>query len=236
MKYKEKIVAFIDILGFKRLINDESKFDDIGAILKLPYFMGQDNIVKMMKLKGVMMTSISDSLVFSIGLKEHGAMNKITKLLSAFTQILLSQYGLLLRGGIAVGKLYHDSDVVYGPGLVKAYELENKFSIYPRIIIDPSDFECSILSCRNISQSILREIFIIDDDGFFALDCFHYANQKTLELCCFNLEQMKTSDLRAQQKINWMKTVIDRKIKEKPIIPEAYDDSHPDNAKKSILS
>ncbi|WIV13644.1 hypothetical protein [Proteiniborus sp. MB09-C3] len=104
-----------------------------------------------MKLKGVMMTSISDSLVFSIGLKERGAINKITKLLSVFTQTLLSQYGLLLRGGIAVGKLYHDSEVVYGPGLVKAYELEDKVSIYPRTIMNPSDFERSILSCSDIS-------------------------------------------------------------------------------------
>src|SRR5699024_780575 len=102
---KEKIVAFIDILGFKRLVNDESKLDDIGVILKLPYFMRQDDISKMLKLKGVMLTSISDSFVFSIGLKERGAMNKITKLISVFTQTLLSQYGLLLRGGIAVGKL-----------------------------------------------------------------------------------------------------------------------------------
>ena len=54
MKYGEKIVALIDILGFKRLVNDESKFDDIGAILKLPYLMRQESIVKMMKIKGVM--------------------------------------------------------------------------------------------------------------------------------------------------------------------------------------
>ncbi|WIV13643.1 hypothetical protein [Proteiniborus sp. MB09-C3] len=46
MKYKEKIVVFIDILGFKRLVNDESKFDDSGTILKLPYFMSQDDEAK----------------------------------------------------------------------------------------------------------------------------------------------------------------------------------------------
>lgn len=172
MKYTEKIVAFIDILGFKYFVNDESKCEDIGAILKLPYFIRQDGMAKMMKIKGVMMTSISDSLVFSIGLKERGAMNKIVKLLSVFTQTLLSQYSLLLRGGIAVGKLYHDSDVVYGPGLVRAYELENKIAVYPRMVMAISDFERSILSCSNFFQETLREIFVVDNDFFLILDCF----------------------------------------------------------------
>lgn len=215
MKYEEKIVAFIDILGFKSLVNDESKCEDVGALLKLPYFIRQDSIVKMFKLKGVMMTSISDSLVFSIGLKERGAMNKMTKLLSVFTQTLLSQYSLLLRGGIAIGKLYHDNEIVYGPGLVKAYELESKIAVYPRIVMLSSEFDCSIQSCSEISQSMLREIFIPDNDGFFTLDCLHYTNQQTLELCRLKIGQMKTPDLRAQQKINWMETVVDRKLNKK---------------------
>lgn len=217
MKYEEKIVALIDILGFKNLVNDESKCEDIGAILKLPYFIRQDDIAKMLKIKSVMMTSISDSLVFSIRLKERGAMNKITKLLSVFMQTLLSQHSLLLRGGIAVGKLYHDSEVVYGPGLVKAYELESKIAIYPRIVMTLSDFEYSILSCSEISQSTLREMFVPDNDYFLMLDCLFYTNQQALELCRFRLEQMQTLDLREQQKINWMITAVDRKIKEKAL-------------------
>ncbi|WP_248928667.1 hypothetical protein [Paenibacillus hamazuiensis] len=214
MKYEERIIAFIDILGFKNLVNDESKCEDIGAILKLPYLIRQDNMAKMLKIKGVMMTSISDSLVFSIRLKERGAMNKITKLLTVFTQSLLSQHGLLLRGGIAVGKIYHDNDIVYGPGLVKAYELESKIAVYPRIVMGFSDFESSILSCSQISQSALRERFVTDNDYFLMLDCFHYTNQQTLEFFRHKLEQMKTMDLGAQQKINWMKAWVDRKLKE----------------------
>jgi len=217
MGYEERIIAFIDILGFKNLANNEFKCEDIGAILKLPYLLRQDCIVKMLKIKGVMMTSISDSLVFSIRLEESGAMNKITKLLSVFMQAILSGYGLLLRGGIAVGKIYHDNEIVYGPGLVKAYELENKIAVYPRIVMELSDFENAIQFCSPFSQSTLRKVFVPDNDSFLMLDCFYYTNQPTLELCRCKLEQMKTSDLRAQQKINWMITMIDRKLKEKAI-------------------
>jgi hypothetical protein len=214
MKYEEKIVALIDILGFKDLVNDESKCEDIGAILKLPYLMRHDDMVKMFKIKSVMMTSISDSLVFSIGLKERGAMNKIVKLLSVFMQTLLFQYQLLLRGGIAVGKLYHDGDVVYGPALVKVHELESEIAVFPRIIMIPSDFERSILSCSKISQEILRKIIVPDTDTYLMLDCFRYAEKQMLESCHSALKQTKISDLKAQQKIDWMLNKIDKKLEE----------------------
>lgn len=215
--YLEKIVAFIDILGFKNLVQDEAKCEDIGVILKLPYLIRTDDIAKRLKIKGVMMTSISDSIVFSIETKERGAMNKIVKLLSVFMQVLLFQYGLLLRGGIAVGKLYHDREVVYGPALIKAYDLESKFAEYPRIIMACSDFDRSCASCSTIAQAGLREMFFADDSCNLTLDCFYYIKQPKLEIFRSQLERMKTSDLRAQQKINWMMTVIDKKLEEQLI-------------------
>ncbi|MFB5269831.1 hypothetical protein ACE41H_24050 [Paenibacillus enshidis] len=217
MKYEERIIAFIDILGFKNLVNNDLMCEDIGAILKLPYVLRQGDMLKRLKITGMMMTSISDSLVFSIGLKERGAMNKITKLLSVFSQTLLAQYSLLLRGGIAVGKIYHDNDIVYGPGLVKAYELESKIAIFPRIVIERSDFESSILSCSTPSQLTLRKEYVSGDDCILMLDCFHYTSQEKLKLCRFKLEQIEASDLRVQQKINWMITMISTKLKEKAI-------------------
>lgn len=214
MSYEERIVAFIDILGFRNLVNDESRCEDIGAILRLPYLIRQDHMAKMLKIKGVMMTSISDSLVFSIGLEKRGAMNKITKILTVFMQALMTQYGLLVRGGLAVGKLYHDNDVVYGPGLVRAHELESRIAVYPRVIMTPADFECSIRSCGEISQSILRKTFILDNDWFLRLDSVRYATQETLELYRSRLEQSKTLDLGVLQKVNWMIAEVDRKSRE----------------------
>lgn len=214
MQYQEKIVAFIDILGFKNLVSDESKCEEIGALLKMPYLLQQNDMMTLLKIKGLVMTSISDSLVFSVKLKERGAMNKIVKLISVFAQTMLSQSSILIRGGIAVGKLYHDRELAYGPGVVKAYELEDKIAVYPRIIMMFSDFERSILSCGNTSQTKLREMFMMEDDGFLTLDCFYYANQSKLELCRSNLEQMTTSNLKIQQKINWSIAALDRKLQE----------------------
>ena len=44
--------------------------------------------------------------------------------------------GFLIRGGITIGKLYHNATqgVVFGEALVEAYNLESKDAIYPRVI------------------------------------------------------------------------------------------------------
>jgi hypothetical protein len=46
------------------------------------------------------------------------------------------QYGFLTRGGIAVGQLHHRQNVVFGPALVEAVNLERE-AIYPRLICSP---------------------------------------------------------------------------------------------------
>jgi hypothetical protein len=48
----------------------------------------------------------------------------------------LLEEGYLVRGAICSGLLYHDKRVVFGPALIKAYEMESTIAKYPRIIIE----------------------------------------------------------------------------------------------------
>lgn len=50
----------------------------------------------------------------------------------------LSKKGILLRGGIARGKLYRhpEGKFIFGPALVRAYHLAEHVAIYPRIVVD----------------------------------------------------------------------------------------------------
>jgi len=50
------------------------------------------------------------------------------------------------------GNLYHKSNLIFGPALIRAYELESKYAIYPRIIVDD----------QNIKEGT---VFSIDLDG-----------------------------------------------------------------------
>jgi hypothetical protein len=55
---------------------------------------------------------------------------------------LLSVEGILTRGGITIGELFHDDNFLFGPAMVDADELESQ-SNYPRITVSKS-FERNI--------------------------------------------------------------------------------------------
>src|SRR5262249_8589289 len=49
--------------------------------------------------------------------------------------VTLLAKGLLIRGGIAKGPLYHDDSIVFGPALIEAYQLETGVAKFPRVIL-----------------------------------------------------------------------------------------------------
>ena len=54
-----------------------------------------------------------------------------------YKQVFLVIEGVLIRGGMFIGEmLVADEGIVFGPGLVKAYDLESKYAVYLRIVID----------------------------------------------------------------------------------------------------
>lgn len=54
---------------------------------------------------------------------------------AAEIQLRLSVHGWFVRGGIAVGDFYIDDELVFGPALVEAYDLESRLARDPRIIL-----------------------------------------------------------------------------------------------------
>ncbi len=55
-----------------------------------------------------------------------------------FFQLSMLRHGYFVRGSIAVGDLYMDSDVVFGPALLEAYDAEQRLARDPRIVLAPS--------------------------------------------------------------------------------------------------
>jgi hypothetical protein len=50
-------------------------------------------------------------------------------------QLLLALSGWFVRGGVAIGPLYFDDQVLFGPALAEAYELEQKVARDPRVVL-----------------------------------------------------------------------------------------------------
>jgi hypothetical protein len=80
-------------------------------------------------------TQFSDSIVVSFQLTDK---NAFIELLDDIMKIVVNFVlkGYLVRGGITYGKLLHQNNIVFGPAMIAAYELESKIAIYPRIIFD----------------------------------------------------------------------------------------------------
>ena len=158
VKYEERLVVFIDILGFKEIVKqsekDPSKVKLIYSVLN---YLKNWEIPEKWDLKLVEIeedaqkrgvanfdirgktnsTSFSDSIVVSV--KVDNNVNEMASTLIvnlANIGAILFEQGILFRGGLTIGNIIHNENgTVFGQGLIDAYKLESNNAKYPRIIM-----------------------------------------------------------------------------------------------------
>ncbi len=158
MNYENRLIAFIDILGFKEIVRssetDDSKIELLYSVLE---YLKKWEVPKNWNLRLVEIeedaqkkgvenfdirgktnsTSFSDSIVVSVRVDNN--INEMASTLIAnlaFIGAVLFEKGILLRGGITIGNLIHNENgTVFGQGLIDAYQLESNNAKFPRIIL-----------------------------------------------------------------------------------------------------
>jgi hypothetical protein len=166
---ENRIVAFIDILGFKNIINEAEKQNSYKSIYKI--ISSASLIFKPLnKNSDFQFTHFSDSFVLSL---KNFSPNE-SMLFLVLLQDLVSSFlneSILLRGGITIGKVIHTSKVLLGPGIVRAYELESKFAGFPRIIIDEELIDLWEYQLGREGYNF-ENVFELskDKDGFYFMD------------------------------------------------------------------
>lgn len=159
--YENRIVAFIDILGFKDLIkNSENNPEQIQKLLEiLKYIKAWDShgpnkwdikvvaVEEDAQRKGLekfdisgitTCTCFSDSIVVSVQCENELINEKASTLIGNISKIgaQLLQAGILIRGAMTVGNLIHTHDgIIMGPAMIEAYLLESNYAKNPRIIL-----------------------------------------------------------------------------------------------------
>ncbi|MEM7087148.1 MAG: hypothetical protein AAF489_13255 [Bacteroidota bacterium] len=130
INYQNRIIAFVDVLGFKNLVfsNSNKKLNQYFNVIINDFKVD----AKKYSLKYLL---ISDAIVVSVKNTEESFKAIVSILSKLQTKLLL--HGILIRGGISFGDLYinRTQNIVVGAGMINAYQLESK-AIYPRIIID----------------------------------------------------------------------------------------------------
>lgn len=123
--YDDRVVLFLDILGFRELIRQDRQ-DIVAEALTATATEYSENI---------QISAFSDNVAVSMKIRDGCELLQIIQFSSYLAWLLLHK-GVLSRGGIAVGKLCHGPEIIYGPALNKAYELESQVAIYPRIVLE----------------------------------------------------------------------------------------------------
>jgi len=148
MEFTRYAIAYLDILGFKKFVEDaedNNKPEKLMALKKLfeeviPREISIDgknaSYPDEMKLRCL---SFSDSIVVSAPFQDNSSYPALIAVSIKAIQIShsLLDMELLVRGGIAVGNIYQTDSNILGTGYQKAVQME-KVACNPQIILDES--------------------------------------------------------------------------------------------------
>ena len=152
INYTDSVVAFIDVLGFRRILKDKSIVET--------YFSKLIESLKTLKSSKITSLLISDSVVLQIPYHSVSDLRAMCVTV-AHLQADLALSGIWTRGGIAIGNFYYEtiegSQVVAGEALADAYELESKWAKYPRVLLDPKIFNRLKMDRSVLNREIYRK-------------------------------------------------------------------------------
>lgn len=180
---KECYVAFLDVLGFKNIIDnwEPSKIQEM-----LEGVFNISNLLKSCRAtplgrnsqksadyfnelhKNLFIYIMSDSIVLAIESSIDRNLHFLLYACDFIQKYFFDQYEVLLRGGISNGWFYGRGSIAFGEGFVKAYRLEG-VAEYPRVIIDKDLEQVLEDACNNWPYQIHKESDYLSVDWLYNL-------------------------------------------------------------------
>ena len=210
--FDEYVIVYIDFLGMKEKMNIQSGFDSLQIIKYLLY--NTEYVAKCIsqinKIQDFIIKIFSDNIVIAQKVNPQivgDQINSIVNLVWSLQFWALVQFGYTMRGGITVGELYIDERVVWGKGLIEAYQLENDLAVYPRIIV--SRRLVNLFDDNRENTLNLYALIKKDFDGLFFVDFLRAlpninAIPQIAESLLEKTQEYKEAPERVRQKINWI--------------------------------
>ena len=241
MKYEERILAYIDILGFEKAVEETieknmengKETENIDKIQKIDNLLEEvrlhSNIREYLlgepKIKGRVVSQFSDSLVISY-LKESDIHHILLDIY--FLCVMALEKGFLYRGAIVCGKVIHTENKIFGPAFIDAYKIEKNIAVFPRILLDDKVIDIiknnySLYSNPDAEYNNLEKLILYDFDGKPFINYIDKLDtgvdngfeEKQKHLLCINElieKNKKTSDARIKYKYLWLKEKYDCSI------------------------
>lgn len=158
INYKHSLITYYDILGFKNIVNNKSA-DEIYSILNL-FNKSSETLTEEYNLEFTL-TAFSDTIIRSYSGNKTDLFSVLLDEIIATSYIIydLLFSDIVIRGSLSIGDIFIEKNIFYGPGIIQAYDLENK-AIYPRIIIDKELVEELLLIVRYVDyKTSINEVF-----------------------------------------------------------------------------
>lgn len=181
----ERFVAFIDILGFKEVVksieaDNSSGNPNLSKIKSILNFMNEETYepnysadlpIYVETVQGLIerelgdprLTYVSDCIVISAEATLDGFKGLSRKIHKITADLAID--GVFCRGAISKGLLYHQGKVMFGSAYNRAYQLEERAAIFPRIIVDPDVLD--FFDLTDGKMPLAPAFFGIDEDGYY---------------------------------------------------------------------
>lgn len=186
--YGDRVVGFVDILGFADLVRradrDEGLRDQVvealGRVCAVASPSGGDTDLRSQ--------NFSDSLILSAAHTPDGLWHLLLSIDSLAWNLL--QLGVLIRGGVTIGGIRHDAQLVFGVGVNEAYRLESTVAKMPRIVLGARAFDAAQRYAQEseIWATYRNSRLLRDRDGVWFLNYL-------VELGCFNRQDPNNPDM-----------------------------------------
>lgn len=167
--YQEAIVSFIDVLGFRNLIETESPDKIIEIFNQMKFLKVYDDELDEEPL--AYSYTLSDAIVRVRPIDNKYRYGTLFQELSdlQIAQMELINKGIFIRGGVTIGEIHIGENglgPLFGPAFNRAYELETGYAVHPRIVLDSNT-----LSRYMSDPKLQAEHHDFEHDSDYVLSC-----------------------------------------------------------------
>lgn len=167
VEYKDSIVGILDILGFKNALRneDEESLKLLQKSISSELFTNKT----LVDFENIKINMLSDIFIVSSENITSYSVKSVITILENIRRGLMNN-GFLSRGSVVSGKHFFKDEILISPTFIRAYEIEEKEAIYPRIILENALFEKLKKNEKEIffPQCIIEKDF----DGYFVVRPF----------------------------------------------------------------
>lgn len=194
--FKESFCAYLDCLGFSQMI-ERKDWKEVFYEFRNALNEGKEKYLNITAVEphGVVPTPVklfTDNIVFGVLVNDEECLElvRIIGFAGSF-QLSMALKGYFYRGGISKAEFYVDNDMVFGPALLKSIDIEEKTSVYPRIVIDNIIMEDTkkVLNPSQVDiQKMIRKSVLKFQDNRYFVNYLYFA--KSLGIKNFDLEKI----------------------------------------------